>query len=108
MGDDNLLLARASAARQGVMTVVAGSGADNHAEFAGPVEPLETQVDRDRSRAAVQSWYAAVPAVAACPAGTRSPIASTESVPAIGDSPPGSQRSGVGSAGNALCGRCWM
>src|SRR5690348_3629268 len=43
VGDDNLLiLARASAARQGAMTVVAGS-ADGayHAEFAGSVEPVE-------------------------------------------------------------------
>ncbi|MGW3206849.1 hypothetical protein [Streptomyces sp. NPDC001135] len=73
VGDDNLLvLARASAARQGAMTVVTGSGADAYrAELAGPVEPVEVQVDRDRSRVAVQSWYAGVHAVTACPAGTR-------------------------------------
>ncbi|MFF1355171.1 hypothetical protein [Streptomyces sp. NPDC058297] len=73
VGDDNLLvLARASAARQGAMTVVAASGADTYrAELAGPVEPVEIQVDRARSRVAVQSWYAGVHAVAACPDGTR-------------------------------------
>ncbi|MFB7712396.1 hypothetical protein [Streptomyces sp. NPDC056105] len=73
VGDDNLLLmARASAARQGAMTVVAGSGAGVfHAKLAGPVEPLVIQVDRDRSRVAVQSWYAGVHTVTACPAGTR-------------------------------------
>ncbi|MEU4746535.1 hypothetical protein AB0G02_39600, partial [Actinosynnema sp. NPDC023658] len=71
-GDDNLLvLARASAARQGAMTVVAGSGADTYrAEFAGPVEPVEIQVDRARSRVAVQSWYAGVHAATASAAGT--------------------------------------
>ncbi|MFF1737393.1 hypothetical protein [Streptomyces sp. NPDC058247] len=73
VGDDNLLvLARASAARQGAMSVVAGSGADAYrAELAGPLEPVEIQVDRVRSRVAVQSWYAGVHAVAACPGGTR-------------------------------------
>ncbi|MEU8487056.1 hypothetical protein [Streptomyces sp. NPDC048641] len=73
VGDDNLLvLARASAARQGAMSVVAGSGADAYrAELAGPLEPVEIQVDRVRSRVAVQSWYAGVHAVAACPDGTR-------------------------------------
>ncbi|GAA3574484.1 hypothetical protein GCM10022419_064530 [Nonomuraea rosea] len=73
VGDDNLLvLARASAARQGAMTVVAGPGADAYsAEFAGPVEPVEIQVDRARSRLAVQSWYGGVYAVTVCPAGTR-------------------------------------
>lgn len=72
VGDDNLLvLARASAARQGAMTVVAGSGADGtyRAELAGQVEPVEIQVDG--SRLAVQSWYAGVHAVTACPEGTR-------------------------------------
>lgn len=73
VGDDNLLvLSRASAARQGAMTVVAGSGAGAYrAEFAGPVAPVEVQVDRHRSRLAVQSWYAGVHAATACPAGTR-------------------------------------
>ncbi|MEU9497866.1 hypothetical protein [Streptomyces sp. NPDC048196] len=73
VGDDNLLvLARASAARQGAMTVVAGAGTGAYrAELAGPVEPVEIQVDRARSRMAVQSWYAGVHAVTACPAGTR-------------------------------------
>ncbi|MFD0115716.1 hypothetical protein ACWCRC_34620 [Streptomyces sp. NPDC001940] len=42
-----------------------------HAEFAGPVEPLEIQVARDRSRVAVRSWNTGVHAVTACPAGTR-------------------------------------
>ncbi|WP_369229798.1 hypothetical protein AB5J56_03240 [Streptomyces sp. R21] len=71
VGDDNLLvLARASAARQGAMTVVAGSGADGYrAELAGPVEPVEIQVDRVGSRLAVQSWYAGVHAVTAFPEG---------------------------------------
>ncbi|MFG3116652.1 hypothetical protein ACGF4C_19890 [Streptomyces sp. NPDC048197] len=73
VGDDNLLvLARASAARRGAMTVVAGSGAGAYrAELAGPVEPVEIQVDRAGCRMAVQSWYAGVHAVTACPAGTR-------------------------------------
>lgn len=73
VGDDNLLvLARASAARQGAMTVVAGARADTYrAEYAGPVEPVEIQVDRARSRLAVQSWYAGVHTVTACPEGTR-------------------------------------
>ncbi|GIH16878.1 hypothetical protein [Rugosimonospora africana] len=73
VGDDNLLvLARASAARQGAMTVVAGSGSGGYrAELAGPVGPVEIQVDWTRSRVAVQSWYAGVHAATACPAGTR-------------------------------------
>ncbi|MBE1488303.1 hypothetical protein [Plantactinospora soyae] len=73
VGDDNLLvLARASAARQGAMTVVAESGTvAYHAEFAGPVEPAQIQVDWARSRVAVQSWYAGVHTATACPAGTR-------------------------------------
>ncbi|HUR06497.1 MAG TPA: hypothetical protein VM347_28385 [Nonomuraea sp.] len=73
VGDDNLLvLARASAARQGAMTVVAGSGADAYrAEFARAVEPVEIQVDQTRSMVAVQSWYAGVHVATACPAGTR-------------------------------------
>ncbi|WP_438489903.1 hypothetical protein [Streptomyces sp. S186] len=87
VGDDNLLvLGRASAARQGAMTVVAGTGtgigiagtgtgtgADAgtyRAELAGLVEPVEIQVDRARSRLAVQSWYAGVHTATACPAGT--------------------------------------
>lgn len=72
VGDDNLLvLARASAARQGAMTVVAGSRAAGtyRAELAGQVEPVEIQVDG--SRLAVQSWYAGVHAGTACPEGTR-------------------------------------
>jgi hypothetical protein len=41
------------------MTVVAGSGPGAYrAEFAGPVQPVEIQVDRAHSRLAVQSWYA--------------------------------------------------
>jgi hypothetical protein len=72
VGDDNLLiLARASAARQGAMTVVASSGDGAYrAEFAGPVEPVQIQVDRTRFRLAVQSWYAGVHAATACPEGT--------------------------------------
>ncbi|MBO3746101.1 hypothetical protein J5X84_08500 [Streptosporangiaceae bacterium NEAU-GS5] len=73
VGDDNLLiLARAAAARQGAMTVVAGSGPGVYrAEFAGPVGPVEIQVDQARSMVAVQSWYAGVHAATACPEGTR-------------------------------------
>jgi hypothetical protein len=73
VGDDNLLvLARASAARQGAMTVVAGPGAGTYlAAFAGRVEPVEIQVDPDRSRVAVRSWYAGVHTATACVAGTR-------------------------------------
>lgn len=73
VGDDNLLiLARASTARKGAMTVVAGPDPGAYwAEFAGLVEPVEIQVDRARSRMAVQSWYAGVYAVAACPVGAR-------------------------------------
>ncbi|MBO3744281.1 hypothetical protein [Actinoplanes flavus] len=73
VGDDNLLiLARASAARQGAMTVVARPGAGAYrAELAGPVEPVEIQVDRSRSRVAVRSWYAGVHTTETCPAGTR-------------------------------------
>ena len=73
VGDDNVLvLARASAARQGAMTVVAGSGAGAYrAELAGPIEPVEIEVDRDRSRLAVQSWYAGMHTVSACPEGSR-------------------------------------
>jgi hypothetical protein len=73
VGDDNLLvLARASTARQGAMTVVAASGAGAfRAESAGPVEPVRIHVDRAGSRLAVQSWYAGVHTVTACPAGAR-------------------------------------
>jgi hypothetical protein len=72
VGDDNLLvLARASAARQGAMTVVAGSDDGAYrAELAGSVGPVDIQVDRARSRVAVQSWYAGVHAATACPSGT--------------------------------------
>ncbi|MFC6162039.1 hypothetical protein [Kribbella jiaozuonensis] len=69
VGDDNLLvLARASAARQGAMTVVA-DGHTFRAELAGHVEPVEIQVDG--CRLAVQSWYGGVHAVTACSTGTR-------------------------------------
>ena len=73
VGDDNLLvLARASAARQGSMTVVAEAGLGAYrAEFAGPIEPVEIQVDQARSMVAVRSWYAGVHAATACPGGTR-------------------------------------
>jgi hypothetical protein len=73
VGDDNLLiLAGAFAARQGAMTVVAGPGASTYrAEFAGPVEPVEIQVDRASRKVAVRSWYAGVHHATACPAGTR-------------------------------------
>jgi hypothetical protein len=73
VGDDNvLLLARASAARQGAMTVVAGPHAGSwRAELAGPLEPVEIHVDPARSRLAVQSWYAGVHAVTACREGAR-------------------------------------
>ncbi|MGV4926070.1 hypothetical protein K2224_17100 [Streptomyces sp. BHT-5-2] len=73
VGDDNLLiLARAAAAQQGAMTVVAEPGVDTYrAELAGPVEPVEIQVDRAHARVAVQSWYAGVHHATACPAGTR-------------------------------------
>lgn len=71
VGDDNLLvLARASAARQGAMTVV-GAGGTYRAELAGQVEPVEIQVDRAHNKLAVQSWYAGVYAVTACSTGTR-------------------------------------
>jgi hypothetical protein len=73
VGNDNLLvLAQASAARQGAMTVVAGPGPGAYrAEFAGPVEPVEIEVDPACSRLAVQSWYAGVHTATAGPAGTR-------------------------------------
>ena len=72
VGDDNLLiLARASTARLGAMTVVAGYGEGTYrAEFAGPVEPVTIQVDWARARMAVQSWYAGVHTAAASPTGT--------------------------------------
>lgn len=71
VGHDNLLvLARASAARRGAMTVVADACTDTYrAELAGPVEPVQIQVDRTRSRLAVQSWYGGLHEVTACPAG---------------------------------------
>jgi hypothetical protein len=69
VGDDNLLvLARASAARQGAMTVVGAAG-KYRAELAGQVEPVEIEVER--SRLAVQSWYAGVYDVTACPEETQ-------------------------------------
>jgi hypothetical protein len=72
VGDDNLLvLARASGARQGAMTAVAGSGAGVYrAELAGPIEPVKIQVDAPRSTLAVQSWYAGTHTATACPEGT--------------------------------------
>jgi hypothetical protein len=73
VGDDNLLvLARASAARQGAMTVVPGSGRGVYrADLAGPIEPVEIQVDAARSTLAVQSWYAGTHTATACSGGTR-------------------------------------
>ncbi|CAM5585270.1 hypothetical protein STENM36S_08109 [Streptomyces tendae] len=54
------------------MTVVAASHAGAfRAESAGPVEPVQIHVDRARARLAVQSWYAGVHTVTACPTGTR-------------------------------------
>ncbi|MFI5893881.1 hypothetical protein ACIA5D_27650 [Actinoplanes sp. NPDC051513] len=53
------------------MTVVAESGPGAYrAEHAGPVAPVEIEVDPARSRLAVQSWYAGVHAATACPGGT--------------------------------------
>jgi hypothetical protein len=73
VGDDNLLvLARASTARQGAMTVVAEPEAGLYrAELAGPLEPVEIQVDRSRCRLAVRSWYAGVHEADPIPGGTR-------------------------------------
>jgi hypothetical protein len=70
VGDDNLLvLARASAARRGAMTVVeAGAGA-YHVDLAGLLEPV--LIRRGRAELAVRSWYAGVYAVTTCPAGAR-------------------------------------
>jgi hypothetical protein len=70
VGHDNLLvLARASAARRGAMTVVeAGAGA-YRAELAGLLDPV--LIRPGRTGLAVRSWYAGVYAVAPCPAGTR-------------------------------------
>ncbi|MFF0343955.1 hypothetical protein [Kribbella sp. NPDC004875] len=69
VGDDNLLvLAGASTARLGAMTVVAGPGPGRYrAEFAGQVEPVRIEVGR--TALAVQSWYAGVHEVTATPAG---------------------------------------
>ena len=71
VGHDNLLvLAGASAARQGAMTVIKAPGTDSYrAELAGRVGPVEVRVDLARNRLAVQSWYAGVYAVTACAAG---------------------------------------
>ncbi|WP_432879874.1 hypothetical protein ACQPYH_34000 [Kribbella sp. CA-245084] len=66
-GDNLLVLARASAARQGAMTVVGAAGA-YRAELAGQLEPIDIQVDR--SKLAVQSWYAGVHTVSASAKGT--------------------------------------
>src|SRR5438445_9845113 len=69
VGHDNLLvLAGASAARRGAMTVVGGPNV-YRAELAGPVEPVEIRVDPSNSTLAVQSWYAGIYAVTACRAG---------------------------------------
>lgn len=72
VGDHNLLvLARASAARMGAMTVIAGSGAGVYStELAGPIEPVEIQVDAVRSTLAVQTWYAGAHTATTCPEGT--------------------------------------
>ncbi|MBP2350622.1 hypothetical protein JOF29_001705 [Kribbella aluminosa] len=65
-----LVLAGASAARRGAMTVVAGAGTGVYrAELAGPLEPVEIRVDRAGSTLAVQSWYAGVYAVTTGAAG---------------------------------------
>jgi hypothetical protein len=69
-GDNLLVLASACAARQGAMTVVAGSGF-YRADLAGPIEPVEIQVDAARRTLAVQSWYAGTHTATACPEGTR-------------------------------------
>ncbi|HWD79366.1 MAG TPA: hypothetical protein VG497_10790 [Kribbella sp.] len=71
VGHDNLLvLAGASAARQGAMTVVAGPGPGCYrADLAGRVEPVEIRVDLAHSTLAVQSWYAGVYTVTECAAG---------------------------------------
>lgn len=73
VGNDNLLvLAMASAARRGAMTVVAEPEAGLYrAELAGPVEPVEIQVDPTNCRLAVQSWYAGAHTVTDCPTGAR-------------------------------------
>ncbi len=71
VGHDNLLvLARASAARRGAMTVVSEAG-HYRTELAGPLEPVRIQVDHARHRLAVQSWYGGVHTVDAVPEGTR-------------------------------------
>lgn len=100
VGDDNLLiLAHASTARQGAMTVVAESGEGVYrAEFAGPVEPVRIHVDRVGRRVAVQSWYSGVHTAIACPEGTRV----THSVHRVLPEHPGFA-AGIGEAG--LCSR---
>lgn len=71
VGDDNLLvLARSSASRRGATTVVAEAGGFR-AELAGPIEPVRVEVDRERARLAVSSWYAGVHTVTAGPGGAR-------------------------------------
>ncbi|GAA1617237.1 MULTISPECIES: hypothetical protein [Kribbella] len=71
VGYDNLLvLAHASAARRGSMTVVAAPDTGVYrAELAGPVAPAVIRVDPASSTLAVQSWYAGIYAVTACSAG---------------------------------------
>ncbi|WP_328324596.1 hypothetical protein OHA70_33695 [Kribbella sp. NBC_00382] len=70
VGDHNLLvLARASAARKGAMTVVAGVDAYS-VDLAGPIEPVEIEVDAVRSTLAVQTWYAGTLTATDCPDGT--------------------------------------
>ncbi|GAB2602446.1 hypothetical protein GCM10027269_67750 [Kribbella endophytica] len=65
-GDNLLVLAGASAARQGAMTVVADE-TGYRIELAGPLEPVEIQVDA--ATLAVQSWYAGTHTVTAGPEG---------------------------------------
>jgi hypothetical protein len=68
VGDDNLLvLARASAARRGAMTVV-GTAGRYRAELSGQLEPVAIEVDD--ARLAVQSWYAGVHTATASAEGT--------------------------------------
>lgn len=72
VGDDNLLvLARASAARRGAMTVIPGSSAGVYrADLAGALAPLQIQVDTASRTVAVQSWYAGTHTATVCPEGT--------------------------------------
>jgi hypothetical protein len=67
-GDNLLVLAGASAARQGAMTVAADEGT-YRVELAGTLEPVEIQIDA--ATLAVQTWYAGTHTLTACPEGTR-------------------------------------